>query len=71
MAPSGGRGAAARADAAVFSHFVAINAVLTTLAGEANVITLRPDHASISTLDLADGVLTLVERGREASTQVL
>ena len=62
---------ARRPGAAVFSHFVAINAVLTTLAGEPRVITLRPDHASISTFELEGGVLTLVERGREASTQVL
>jgi broad specificity phosphatase PhoE len=62
---------AARPGAAVFSHFVAINAVLTTLAGEARVIALRPDHASISTLEVADGALTLIEAGREAPTQVL
>lgn len=62
---------ASRPGAAVFSHFVAINAVLTQLAGEAQVVTLRPDHASISVFELADGVLTLVERGPEATTGVL
>ena len=62
---------AARPGAAVFSHFVAINAVLTTLAGEPQVISFRPDHASISTFELERGALKLVERGREASTQVL
>ena len=62
---------ASREKAAVFSHFVAINAVLTALADEPQVITLRPDHASISVLDLRDGVLTLIERGPEAQTQVL
>jgi broad specificity phosphatase PhoE len=63
---------ASRPNAAVFSHFVAINAVLTALAGLPEVITLRPDHASISTFELSDaGVLTLVEQGREAQTQVL
>jgi broad specificity phosphatase PhoE len=62
---------ASRENAAVFSHFVAINAALTALAGEPQVITLRPDHASISVFDLNDGVLTLVERGPEAQTQVL
>jgi broad specificity phosphatase PhoE len=62
---------AARPGAAVFSHFVAINAVLTRLAGESRVITFRPDHASISVFELSGGTLTLVERGPEASTQVL
>jgi broad specificity phosphatase PhoE len=66
------RAVAARASAAVFSHFVAINAVLTALAGEPQVITLRPDHASISVFELDDeGALKLVERGREATTGVL
>ncbi|HEY2710191.1 MAG TPA: histidine phosphatase family protein [Caulobacteraceae bacterium] len=60
-----------RPGAAVFSHFVAINAVLTTLAGAPEVITLRPDHASISVFDLEGGALTLLERGREAQTGVL
>ena len=62
---------ASRPDAAVFSHFVAINAVLTALADEPRVITLRPDHASISVFELTDGALTLVERGPEATTGVL
>jgi broad specificity phosphatase PhoE len=62
---------ASRPNAAVFSHFVAINAVLTTLAGEARVIAFRPDHASISVFELDGGALTLVERGREAQTGVL
>jgi broad specificity phosphatase PhoE len=65
------RAVASRPNAAVFSHFVAINAVLTTLADEPRVITLRPDHASISVFELNDGQLTLVERGREATTAVL
>jgi broad specificity phosphatase PhoE len=62
---------ASHANAAVFSHFVAINAVLTALAGEARVIAFRPDHASISVFELEGGVLTLIERGPEAATRVL
>ena len=66
------RAVASRANAAVFSHFVAINAALTALAGERQVITLRPDHASISVFELDDaGGLKLVARGREATTGVL
>jgi broad specificity phosphatase PhoE len=62
---------ARRPATAVFSHFVAINAALSVLAGDDRVIVFRPDHASITTLHLTDGALTLVERGREASTGVL
>jgi len=56
---------------AVFSHFVAINAALSCMSGEPRVLTFRPDHCAITTFDLADGRLSLVERGREAQTQVL
>lgn len=56
---------------AVFSHFVAINAVVSFLAGEDQVIGFRPDHTSITTLELGEGGLRLVERGREAQTGVL
>jgi broad specificity phosphatase PhoE len=63
--------AASHPDTAVFSHFVAINALVTALAGEPQVIAFRPDHCSISVFALADGALTLVERGPEAATQVL
>ena len=63
--------AASHPDTAVFSHFVAINALVTALSGEAQVIAFRPDHCSISVFELADGALTLVERGPEAATQVL
>ncbi len=62
---------AARPDTAVFSHFVAINAVLSVLLGDDRVIVFRPDHASITTLDLAGGRLSLRELGAEASTGVL
>ena len=60
-----------RERAAVFSHYVAINAVLTKLAGLEEVMTFRPDHASCSVFDLKDGALTLVRRGPEAATGVL
>ena len=62
---------AARERAAVFSHFVAINAVLTKLAELEEVMTFRPDHASISVFEIGDGGLALVERGPEAQTGVL
>ncbi len=60
-----------RGGAAVFSHYVAINAVISSLAGSDQVIVFRPDHTSCTTLDAGPGGLTLVERGAEASTSVL
>ncbi|MDP3173208.1 MAG: histidine phosphatase family protein [Phenylobacterium sp.] len=61
----------ARGGAAVFSHYVAINAVVTTLEDDERVIGLRPDHASIHVLETDGAVLTLVSKGRESATQVL
>jgi broad specificity phosphatase PhoE len=56
---------------AVFSHFVAINAVVSLLTGQDEVIVHRPDHASITTLEGGLGGLALVSLGAEAATGVL
>jgi broad specificity phosphatase PhoE len=56
---------------AIFSHFVAINAVLSLVHGHDRVIGFRPDHASITTLDAADGRLGVVRLWREAPTGIL
>jgi broad specificity phosphatase PhoE len=62
---------AEQSNAAVFSHFVAINAAVSCVTGEAKVISFRPDHVSMSVFDTEGGRLTLVELGPEAATQVL
>jgi len=62
---------APRGGTAVFSHYVAINAVMSLLAGDDRVLVFRPDHASVSVLDSDGTAVTLVERGPEASTGVL
>ena len=61
----------ARGGAAVFSHYVAINAVMSLLAEDDRVLVFRPDHASITTLQTDGQTLSLVTPGREASTGVL
>lgn len=61
----------ARGSTAVFSHFVAINAVVSALAGDERVVFFRPDHTSITVLETDGATLKLVERGREAVTGVL
>lgn len=60
-----------RADTAVFSHYVAINAAVSCVTGEPAVLSFRPDHCSITTFDLIDGRLALAGQGRQAETQVL
>ena len=60
-----------RANTAVFSHYVATNAVVSELLGDARVMAFRPDHTSITVLETDGTTLTLVEQGREATTGVL
>lgn len=60
-----------RGDTAVFSHFVAINAVVSLLTGVEQVVSFHPDHTSITILETDGNNLILIEKGREASTGVL
>jgi broad specificity phosphatase PhoE len=61
----------ARGDTAVFSHYVAINAVVSHLLGDDRVLSFRPDHTSITVLETDGANLVLVEKGHEAATSVL
>jgi len=61
----------ARGNTAVFSHYVATNAVVSQILGEPKVLAFRPDHASITVLDTDGETLTLIAQGREAATGVL
>ena len=56
---------------AVFSHFVAMNGVVSVIRGDERVIGFRPDHTSVTTLDTDGDTLTLVDLGAEAVTGVL
>lgn len=58
-------------DTAVFSHYLAINAVVSLLTGSDQVLAFRPDHASITILEMDGTALKLVAKGREAATGVL
>jgi broad specificity phosphatase PhoE len=65
------RAVACRPGAAIFSHFVAINAVLSVVTGDNRVIGFQPDHTSMTTFALEGGAITLVALGDEAVTGVL
>ncbi len=56
---------------AVFSHYVATNAVVSQLLGDPKVLAFRPDHASITILETDGDALSLIAKGREATTGVL
>ena len=60
-----------RGNTAVFSHFVATNAVVSELLDDPRVVVFRPDHTSVTVLESDGQALSLVEIGREATTGVL
>jgi broad specificity phosphatase PhoE len=55
----------------VFSHFIAINALVGHLEGRQDVTVFKPDHCSVTTLGQGANGLTLIKRGNEAGTKVL
>jgi len=57
--------------AAVFSHFVALNAAVAMATGREQVVVFRPDHCSRTIFQAEGGRLILIEKGREAQSQVL
>ncbi len=61
----------ARPGAAVFSHYVALNAAVSAAQGDPRVHVFRPDQGSITAFEVVEGRLALLERGRQAVTEVL
>ena len=61
---------AARPGWAIFSHFVAINGVISLVRGENQVVAFRPDHVSRTSLEVGEGGLSLIQLGPEAATRV-
>lgn len=55
----------------VFSHFVAINAVVSALEGSDDAVVFRPTYCSQTVLERKDGHLKVKRRGDEAATRVL
>lgn len=59
------------AGAAVFSHFVALNAAVGVATGQPEVKAFDPDHCSRTVFEIQGDRLILAEKGREAQSQVL
>jgi broad specificity phosphatase PhoE len=62
--------AAIKEDTVIFTHFILINVAAGVAEGDDRVILFRPDNCSVTILDVDNGRLALVERGREAETKV-
>lgn len=60
-----------RTDTVVFSHFIAINAVIGRATGDDRVVIASLDNCSVTTFDVGpDGSITLVETGGQADTLI-
>ncbi len=57
-------------DTLVTTHFIAINAAVGEATADPLVTCFRPANCSFTVLDVGDGRLHLVQRGREATTVV-
>ena len=57
-------------ETAVFSHFIAINAIVGLLMKDDRVVVFKPGHASITALERVGGELRVKELGPEAATLV-
>jgi broad specificity phosphatase PhoE len=53
------------ADAVVFSHFVAINAIVGAAQASELMVCFRPDHASVTTIEVAGDRISVRELGRQ------
>lgn len=62
--------AALPSDTVVFSHFVAINAVIGSAVGDDRVLIRSLDNCSVTVVDVVDGMVRLVEGGHEADTLI-
>jgi broad specificity phosphatase PhoE len=58
-------------DAAIVSHFIAINVAVGAALSREDVVCFWPDYASITCVEVEDGVFRMLELGRQAETTVL
>ena len=60
-----------REDTVIFSHYIAINAVIGEATGDDRVVIAQLDNCSVTVLDVTDnGTISLVETGGEADTLI-
>ena len=52
-------------DTAVFTHFIATNAIVGAAKGSAYTVVFRPDYASITELEVRNGLIRVVRLGEE------
>jgi broad specificity phosphatase PhoE len=58
-------------DCVIFTHFIAINVAVAAAHAREEVVCFQPDHASITCVEIEDGIVRVIELGREAKTSIL
>jgi broad specificity phosphatase PhoE len=64
------RVASCEVDTVIFSHFIAINAVIGACTGDDRLVIRRLDNCSVTSVDRLETGLVLVEGGHEADTLI-
>jgi broad specificity phosphatase PhoE len=64
------RVAAITADTVVFSHFIAINAAIGVATENDAMVIASLDNCSVTTFEITNGKLVLIESGNEADTLI-
>jgi len=54
----------------VFTHFMVLNAIVGALTAKDQIVRFLPDNASVTTVELKDGSLQLLELGQQLRTVV-
>ncbi|MBL4826452.1 MAG: histidine phosphatase family protein [Spongiibacteraceae bacterium] len=62
---------AIQTDTIIFSHFIAINVAVGAAQCSDDILVFQPDNASVTTLDTDGKKLSLITRGKQASTKIL
>ncbi|UCD66991.1 MAG: histidine phosphatase family protein, partial [Betaproteobacteria bacterium] len=57
-------------DRVIFSHYIAINVVVGAAQARDKVVCFRPDHTSVTCVEVSAGELKVVALGRENQTTV-
>ena len=58
-------------DSVIFSHFIAINVVVGAAQSRDEVVCFRPDHASVTCVEIENQSVRLLELGRQSDTAIL
>jgi broad specificity phosphatase PhoE len=55
-------------DCVIFTHFIASNVAVAAAHAREEVVSFQPDHASVTCVEIENGIVQVVELGREAKT---